>query len=375
MTFTMRRRANLPNHRATLSTLLFITILASCRPPEKPVSKQEALAFAKKIEVAVIEHNQNFLDNVIDQKYFAIVVLRESHQLFNPGLSKQAKTVIEDLHVGQQIVSTTQKIGMFKLLRQYEKDSHQHLLFRYFADDADLNYYDFELTGGDQGVKADDLYVYSSGEELSDKITGSLLESGKDKSDEDKQNDRLIADANQYLKGGNPDEAYSYYDQLPDKLKKEKTQQKLHIEIANKLGDSDYRAAVNEYKSIYPDDPYIYITILRQGEKHLGDAVVLDALNRFETFLPSDPFLDFYRGIIYQRLNKPAESRLAFYRFHSHWPLFGPVIGELVTNQVQAGHPDSAALLVKEAQRLNNITPEQLAAIKKAFPAMRPYLN
>ena len=375
MTFTMLRRANLANHRAALPTLLFISIFASCRPPEKPVTKQEALAFAKKIEVAAIEHNQNFLDNVIDQKYFAIVVLRESHQLFNPGLSKQAKTVIEELHVGQQIVSTTQKIGMFKLLRQYEKDSHQHLLFRYFADDADLNYYDFELTGGDQGVKADDLYVYSSGEELSDKITGSLLESGKDKSDEDKQNDRLIADANQYLKGGNPDEAYSYYDQLPDKLKKEKTQQKLHIEIANKLGDSDYRAAVNEYKSIYPDDPYIYITILRQGYKHLGDTAALDALNRFETFLPSDPFLDFYRGVIYQHLNNPAESRLAFYRFHSRWPLFGPVVGQLITNQMQAGHPDSAALLVTEAQRLNNITPEQLAAIKKAFPTMRPYLK
>jgi hypothetical protein len=375
---TAGRRATLYPLRATLAAALAATaLLTSCRPPEKPVTQQEALDYAKKMETSVTQHNQSVLDSVIDEKYFAARVLLEAHQLFNPDLSKKAKAEIANLRLGLKILSTTEQMGSFQLLRQYVKDGHQHLLFRYFTDNADLNYYDFELANGNQGVKADDVFIYSSGEQLSKTFTVPLLESGKssDMSDSDKANAHLISQAEEYLKGGNPDEAYSFYDQLPDKVKKEQKVQKLHIRIGQKIGDSAFVAALKEYKSNCPDDPFIYLTILRTGEKMSNYADALDALNHLETFLPSDPFLDFYRGVLYDRLNKPQESTLALERFHARWPSFGPGIAELLNNHMVAGHIDSAAMLITEAEKLKNITPEQVEAIKKAYPPMRAYLK
>ena len=219
-----------------------LTVLVSCHMPEKPVTEQEALSYAKKIEVSVIQHNRTVLDSAIDEKYFAALVLRQAKQPFNFDLARKAKTEISSLHMGQEVVATTQKGGIYELFRHYEKDGHQHMLFRFFADNGDINYHDFELIKGDWGVRAVDVFSYASGEQLSYTLTDGLEERKKttDMTEEEKENARLLAEARQFLTGGNPEEAYSFYIQLPDKIRKERRSQQLHLRIAAKMGDSAY---------------------------------------------------------------------------------------------------------------------------------------
>jgi hypothetical protein len=359
------------------AAILSIALFSACQVPEKPVSQQEALDLARKIETSISQHTQTVLDDIIDQKYFASLVLRQAHQRFNFNLAMKARAALTNFRMGQLVVAATQKAGSYELVRRYEKDGHQHLLFRLFGDDGDINYHDFELIKGDQGVKADDVFIFASGEQISKAVTESLLGEARtvEMTDEEKEDARLVREAIQYLAGGNPEEAYSFYDQLPDKIKKEQKYQKLHLRIAEKLGDSAYRAAQNEYKTNFPQDPFIYFTIFRTNARQNDYASSLDALNRFDSFLPDDPFLDFYRGLLYKLMNNPLQSRLTLERFHTRWPLVGTAVGELIDSHMKADHPDSAALLVMEAEKLNNITPAQLDAIEKAYPAIRPYLK
>src|SRR6185312_12202018 len=101
----------------------------------------------------------------------------------------------------------------------------------------------------------------------------------------------------------------------------------------------------------------------------------LDALNGFDRLLPNDPFLDYYRGAIYKTLKEPAKSREALRSIHAAFPRLGGPIVQLMDNYVQANQPDSAAMLVLEAIRIRNITPEQLDNIKKIYPVIVPYLK
>lgn len=364
--------------RATpLSILLIIALFSACRQPEKPVTETEALDFAKTIETSVSQHNPDVLDNIIDKKYFAGLILRQAGERFNFTLAQQARAVISGEHLGEDVVSATRQDGSYQLIRRYQKDGHQHLLFRLLSSGLNLSYHDFELVKGDQGVRAIDFYTYQTGEQLSKVVTAELLAPAKTAhlSDTDRENARLVQQANQFLTGGNPEEAYSFYVQITDKVQKEQPIQRLHLRIAAKLGDSAYKTALNEYQSNFPQDPFIYLAIFKNDIRIQDFPASLEALDRFERFLPSDPFLDIFRALIYKQINNPLQSRLALERLHAWNPLNINVIMGLVDDHVGAGHPDSAAMLILEAEQRKIITPLQVDTVKRLFPILRSYLK
>lgn len=353
-----------------------IVTLASCHlTTEKPVTAKEADDFAKKIENSVAKESPVLLNNIVDAQQFGIRVLQKAGQRFNLSLDKSAQTALTGLRLGDVVMQAIHNGGTYRLLRRYEKDGHQHLIFRLLADGG-LNYHDFELVNTKTGVKAIDMYTYASGDFVSDAVTNELTldKDTRDLTGDEKESADLLKSMRQYLKGGNPDEANDYYNQASDKEKKQLLFQKLHLRIAEKQGDSSLRVAQQEYKTDFPDDAFIYLSIFMSSAGHQDFTQALTALNRFDQYM-HDPFLDYYRGMLYKTLNDPAASSIALERLHAEWPTFGPVIVQLIDNHCKAGHPDSAAMLVKEAENLKNITPEQLASVEKAYPAVVPYLK
>ena len=353
-----------------------IVTLASCHlTTEKPVTAKEADDFAKKIENSVAKESPVLLNNIVDAQQFGIRVLQKAGQRFNLSLDKSAQTALTGLRLGDVVMQAIHNGGTYRLLRRYEKDGRQHLIFRLLADGG-LNYHDFELVNTKTGVKAIDMYTYASGDFVSDAVTNELTldKDTRDLTGDEKESADLLKSMRRYLKGGNPDEANDYYNQASDKEKKQLLFQKLHLRIAEKQGDSSLRVAQQEYKTDFPDDAFIYLSIFMSSAGHQDFTQALTALNRFDQYM-HDPFLDYYRGMLYKTLNDPAASSIALERLHAEWPTFGPVIVQLIDNHCKAGHPDSAAMLVKEAENLKNITPEQLASVEKAYPAVVPYLK
>jgi hypothetical protein len=363
---------------ATLATLLTAAMLPSCHLPDKPVSRQEALDLAKKIEQSVTAKNETFLDNIFEQRHFTQRVLNEAHQRFNFTLAKEAQTAITEAHWGRQVVSATRGGGSYSLVHQYEKDGHQHLLFRLFEASSAINYHDFELVKTDKDIKALDVYVYMSGEDLSKTLAQSLVlmtDKVADMTPDDQQKIVHIRKINELIEGGNAEDAGGYYDQLPSDLRKDKLFQLIHLRIAQKLGDTAYLAALNEYKATFPRDPNLGLLMLDAYVMEKDYTAAIGAIDNLDTALHKDPFLDYYRGLIYKLKEDPTDSRVCLEQLHRNMPLFGKGTVELLANYANAGYPDSAAMLVRQAQADNNITTVQIQALEQAYPAIRPYLK
>ena len=326
-----------------LTAGLSIALFTACRPPEKPVTETEALDFAQKNETSITQNNENILNNVLDLKNFTGLVLRQANQRYNLTMAGQARASIANFHMGQDVLAKVHTGGSYQLVRRYAKDGHQHLLFRLVNEEGDLNYHDFELVKSDKGgIGAIDIYLYASGEQLSKTVTESLLarQNASRMTETERDNDQLVSQAKQFLTGGNPEEAWSFFVQLPDSVRKKLQVQRLHISIAEKLSDSALSAALKEYQAIYPRDPYIYLSSFKSDLRSKDFPAALDALNQFDSFLPSDPFLDIYRALIYKAMNNPVQLPPCT-RTPPTWnPLNGNVIVELVDNQVKAGHPE-----------------------------------
>jgi tetratricopeptide (TPR) repeat protein len=359
------------------AAIITTTLLGSCRFVRPPVTDQEALDFAKKIETSIARQDMTVLDNAIDDRLFAAQVLRKAGQQFNLTLAERARAAISELRLGHTVMADVKESGAYKLVRHYQVNGRQHLLFRLGGGADGINYHDFELARGAQGVRADDAYIYISGTNLTDAVMSKLLPGYglANMSDDDRTNAQVKREAEQYLEGGNPEEANTYYLQASEKARKQHNFQQLHLKIARKLSDSAYLQAMEEYRTNFPQEAYAYMMLFSYYSDKKDYPATLDALDNFDRLLPNDPFLDYYRGLLYKVMDKPAQSRIALKRLHNSDPLFGGAVVELMDSYVRGGTPDSAATLIKEAERLKNITPEQLDNIKKVYPTIAPYLQ
>ena len=332
----------------------------------------------QKIENSVVQHNPGILDNIFDQKRFVQRALAAAHQPLNVTLAQSAKETITDAHWGREILSSVDKGGTYLLVRQYEKEGHQHLIFRLYEATSAINYHDFELVKTDEGIKAIDVYVYMSSEDLSKTVAQTLMimqDRLTDMSPEDQQKILRIRTINQILQQGDYQKANDYYNDIPEDLKKQKLFQLIHVRIASKMGDSSYVAALNEYKSNFPQDPNLYLLMLDAYVMEKDYPAALNAVNHLDSIVGKDPFQDYYRGLIFKLMKDTSASRACLERLHTNLPDFSKGTIELLDNFVHSGYADSAAMLVRKAEKDSNLSATQVQSLSDAYPTIKPYLK
>ena len=357
---------------------LFPILLYACSVPEKPVTKEEAMELSRKIERSIVSRNPLLLDRIFDEEGFSRRVASETNHSLNKDLLKGAMEGIRKMHFGQQIVQAVDSEGTYLLVKQYEKDHRQHLVFRLYREGS-VNYHDYELVKREDAIKAIDVFIYMNGEKLSTTLAQALLMvqdkmPDMSKTDLDRINKikiikSLIAQRD-YVK------AKEYYDEMPDDLKKQKLFQLIHIQIGSGLGNDRYSEAMNEYRALFPNDPNMYLMMV--------DAYVLDkdypsalgAVNKLDSFIDKDPFQDYYRGLMYKLMKDSLQSRACFERLHAYMPQFSKGTIELIVSYAKTGDMDKAVQLMKQARSDKTLSPETaelLCALhpdlKKAFEA------
>jgi hypothetical protein len=361
-----------------LTTVLIIILLPACNLPDKPVTSQEALDLAHHIERSVTTGDATFLDNIFEPKHFTQRILDAAHEHFNLTLAKEAKNAITEAHWGRQIINATRGGGTYSLVRQYEKDGHQHLLFRLFEANSALNYHDFELTSTDKGIKALDVYIYLTGEDLSKSIAESIVllsDKLSAATPDDQTKIQHIRKINELIQNGAAGDAAGYYNQLPPDLQKEKPFQVIHLRIAMQLGDTAYVAALREYKANFPNDPSLGLLMFDAYVMDKDYRSALAAIDRLDSTVGKDPLLDYFRALLYKVEQEPAQARSCLLKLHAALPRFGKGTVELLANYANAGNPDSAAMLVRQAQADSNITTDQIRKLEDVYPTIRPYLK
>lgn len=297
-------------------------LFASCNAEkEQPVTPGEAKDFARQVQSSIEKRNPDFYNTAIDKKTFlkkAGLSSGKNARSFGSGLD-------ERLRMGTTMVNSLSKKGTYQLVKQYEKDGKQHVLFRMY-DDGSLNYHDIELVKTGKEVKIGDIFVYTSGEYLSETIKN-LFEQMKgmmENKSATPESRAFITDMprmRELMNQKRYEEAIGIYDRLPSNIKQLRAVQIIHILISSGLEDQEkYSESIEQYKSLYPNEPNMHLLLLDGYLMKKEYDQALYSVNEMDRMINKDPFLDYYRSLIYKLKEDNANRKLHIERLMKNMP-------------------------------------------------------
>jgi tetratricopeptide (TPR) repeat protein len=349
----------------TITALILIT--ASCKQEEKPLTKAEALDFAKKIEISIGKRDGTVLDESIDDKaLFKKMNLAsgKDSRSFQAGLKQGMK-------MGTKISASLSAKGTYSLIKQYEKDKVQHLLFRLY-DDRMINYHDYELkrTGGQPKVA--DIYIYMSGEKFSETLKNIFVQF-KDEFKETANSEsdgwiKKMPEIRALINKGKHEEALAIYNSIPAKIKTARLFQIVHVEICSGLSDEEYNKAITDYETLYPNEPNMQLLLIDGYILRKDYDKALNAVNELDKMIDKDPLLDFHRAMCYT-LKKDDVKRVAcLERLIKNLPDFEDGISELLVDYFETGQFEKAKPLVDRFKNKSDFDQSTLTMLLNKYP-------
>ncbi|HQW44408.1 MAG TPA: hypothetical protein PLX74_09525 [Chitinophagaceae bacterium] len=349
--------------RNTISifSLLLILLATSCQPKQKPVTADEAKIFAQKLESSLERRNPDFMDEAIAKTEFfkkAGLGSGKEARSFGAGLEQSMK-------MGSAIIKSISKKGTYQLVKQYEKNNAQYALFRLY-DDGSLNYHDIELTRSDGNVKIADIYIYTSGEYLSETIKGLFLQMKDlvDKKGTSLQDQwiKKLPEMRKLMNEGKYDEASAIYKSLPADVQKMRAVQIIHVLVNSGLDDNDeYAAAIEEYQKLYPNEPNMHLLLLDGYILKKEYDKALNGVNKMDSMINKDPFLDYYRYLIYNLKEDKVNSKICIERLVKNMPDFEDGMMELIATYIEENNETAAKQWIEKYKQKSSFDQERLA--------------
>jgi tetratricopeptide (TPR) repeat protein len=334
------------------------------------VSKEEALQFGHRLETATNNGDPYMLDHIFDMDKMGEVITQKSKVM--SGNAEFAAGMRRGFTQGVQgygnLILTTIYNGSYRLLRGYEKDGKQHLLFRMIGKGG-LNYHDYILTKSKDSIKATDCFVYTTDEMLSTTISkiADLLDSSPIMPDDAES---LVQLTRLYEKGDYAG-AKAYYDKLTPKTRQDKATQVLYLAICSKLDRSEYQETLERYVRLYPNESNGYLMMLdlyrlkKEGNKGLM------AVNRLDSLIGTDPFLNFYRGVFYEQAGEKALSLACYEKAYQSDPDIVINTKALLMAYGEANENDKAKIVIAEYRKSRSFKQQILDNIYKKYPALK----
>jgi hypothetical protein len=340
-----------PLFKSTLLILLSCIGLCSCiGEAEQPLTKAEAISFAKEIETAIKKGEGSFLDKAFDKNEFI-----KKMDLPATDLAKGfAKGVSQKITIGTQIVNELSDHDSFEFIKYYEKNNRHHLVFRLFTDkDGSLNYQDYELIKTKDRCRIADMYIYMTGETLAETMRNMYISlypatvGEPELSESEKVADLgKIKEIRKLMNTGKIEEAKKMYDGLPDYIRQTKTVAVLHVLLASNLSLDEYTKAINDFKERFPNDPGMPLMLIDGYYLQKDYAGALAAINSLDSQINKDPLLDYHRYLSYELLEDTDSSMVCLRRLVKNMPGFQKGMIELIAVELKNGNQAAADTLI-----------------------------
>jgi hypothetical protein len=358
------------------SFLLYVLFVTACSEQEKPVTKQEASEAAVALTKSMAHHDASVLNEMLDFDALEKRVMDESGHKLKPAFVTGAFSSLRSGDFGLQIARSLGEKGTYELVKQYEKNNHQHLIFRLYNEL--LNYHDFELVKKGKEVKIADIFIYTTGENLSYTLAQSLLSMSDQPDAVGKLGApelRKIQLLKNYIHDKEYEKADALYKSLPVVIREQKLYKILQIQIASGLGNDQYLKALTNFQQEYPDAPNMYLLMLDAYFLNKDYAGALKCVNNLDTLINKDPFLDYYRGLIY-KLEKDHTNRLAsLERLHQNMPDFSSGTVELINVYAEDQQWDKAVALTQQYRKNKNADTTLLAGLYLLHPDFKKKID
>ena len=201
--------------------------------------------------------------------------------------------------------------GTIRLLRVRQLDGQSRALLRVWPARGLLVYDELLLVRCPDGaVRVVDVYVFSSGELISESLHRSYLQAaagqgrtrfGKStaKDNELVQHLATIAEMTDNFRQQKFPEALAAYQKLPENLQREKNLLLLRLSAAQKLGADEYSAAVEAFRAAFPHDSALDMVLVDYYLKNQMATEGLACVDRVDRAVGGDPGLAYTRAQFY----------------------------------------------------------------------------
>lgn len=353
--------------------LLYVFLLplavACSLKKEQPVTDAEAIAYAKSIDAAFLKGDKNIINKVLDEDLFADEVARAAGEKSNKGLKDGIKTGLQKQNLSRQIFNSLGDDGSYEFVKNYQKDGAQHIIFRLFGEGG-INYHDFTLAKYGDKIKARDIYIFLSGENLS-KTMGGIVTAMMSASDKNKislkEQSQTLPQIRMLVQQKNYEEAKRLFDALPPDMRKEKGFQLMNVQIGSAMDKDSYTQAMNEFENLYGNDATVQLALFDnyffRGE-YDRLLKVLDGLDK----TVQDPLLDYYRALVYTKKGDEAQAIKYLEALQKAKPGFQPGALELLAHYMEANDIEKAKGVAASYKANANFKQEKLEAMKALYP-------
>lgn len=336
----MQRRLTL---LLALNTVCII-IMTGCGPRETALKREDALLFAKLIESSIRKGDGSVIDETIDKS----TLIKKMNLEGKPNADRFSEGIMKYVTIGKELASFLGDGDRYEMIKCYEKGGRQHLLFRLFIDkEVSVNYHDFELIKINGHTKIADMYIYITGENLSETIGNfydiAYPESGSP-SLQGSENIYLVRRL--YTQGQYP-EAYAAWETLPDALKSSKPFMLIKINICAHLHDDKYLNALKEYEEKFPGEKNTSMLKMSGYFARRDYSKALEAVNTLDSQINKDPFLDYYRYMCYTITGDEANEHAALLRLVKNIPDFERGYRDLIFADFAMKNVEEADSLIK----------------------------
>ncbi|MFN8290454.1 MAG: tetratricopeptide repeat protein [Chitinophagaceae bacterium] len=340
-------------------------LLGSCSTPEKPVTTEEAREFAHQLELSIGKRDPSFMNDAIDiDEVIKRAGINNSNngRAFGSGLKQSAS-------MGNRITEGITEEGTYQLVKPYEKEGKQHLIFRLY-DDGGINYHDIELKKKKGVVKIADVYIYATGEALSATIKNlyEQLSGMEDKLTKDKNWVSSLTEIREKLNKGKNKEAYDLFMEIPAEARTSKIFRIIKVQICTGMSDELHQQSVEELLAAFPNEPDMQLMLIdayfmrKEYDKALG------AVNAIDKMINKDPFLDYYRYLCYNVMQQPEKAREHLIKVTKAYKDFPDARLELIVTYLDEKKYDSARIAVSEFRAKKTFPQEKLEKILSVYP-------
>jgi hypothetical protein len=345
--------------------LVVITVcflLFACKQAPQPATQQEAVAFAKQIENSIKKGDAVLLNTSFDEEEF----IKKMNLPATAEGKGFAKGVLKKMTLGSQLVNTLNDRDNFEFIKQYEKNDRQHIVFRLYTDkEASLNYQDYELIKINGECRIADVYLYMSGETLSETLANTFNSIFQKSGDAEQKKLTGLEDVKEIkllMNKGKNAEAKEIYDALPEYLKKTKMVLLLNILICSNLAADDYNTAIKDFQEKFPNEPNMNLLMIDGYYLQKDYTKMLAAVNALDTQINKDPLLDYHRYLSYSLLKDEENSLLCLRRLVKNMPDLQKGYIELIAVNLKNNNKKEADSLIAIYRNKLKFNQEELNA-------------
>lgn len=293
--------------------------------------------------------SKSFTDRIIKKE--GIDTLDNFNEGFIKGLGETHN------NVAQRIVSEIKNGAYYNLINYHYSIIEQayYFTFRIYSESIGINYHDYKVCSDGNHIMVNDLFVYLTGEHLSETV-GRLYLLSKPRSKISLKNlfgfksPALIENfskAKKQAEEGNFERAYEYLSELDGESAKEKFILILRASYASMYDDDLYGSVLKEFADLYPNDLTLYLkqidyyALKGDYDKSIQN---IDEL-MFET---QDDFLNLMKGNIYILSEDFVNAEKKYEYMTTNYPnLFEGYSGYMVSLNYQDRFEEIAEVLDK----------------------------